>query len=64
MTPNYWAPYNETGMPAISVPSGFSSDGMPIGIQFAGRPFEETTVLNVGHVFQTSRGLLDNRPIL
>lgn len=63
-TPNYWAPYNETGMPAISVPSGFSNDGMPIGIQFAGRPFEESAVLNVGHVFQVSRGLLDHRPVL
>ena len=37
----YTRPYNITGFPAISVPCGFSTDGMPIGLQLAGRPFDE-----------------------
>jgi aspartyl-tRNA(Asn)/glutamyl-tRNA(Gln) amidotransferase subunit A len=38
-------PFNLTGLPAISVPCGFDADGMPIGLQIAGRPFDEATVL-------------------
>ena len=38
-------PFNLTGLPAISVPCGFDSAGLPIGLQVAGRPFDEATVL-------------------
>lgn len=38
-------PFNLTGLPAISVPSGFDNRGMPIGLQVAGRPFDEASVL-------------------
>lgn len=38
-------PFNLTGLPAISVPCGFDKEGMPIGLQIAGRPFDEGTVL-------------------
>jgi aspartyl-tRNA(Asn)/glutamyl-tRNA(Gln) amidotransferase subunit A len=38
-------PFNLTGLPAISVPCGFDGAGMPIGLQIAGRPFDEATVL-------------------
>lgn len=38
-------PFNLTGLPAISVPCGFDDNGMPIGLQFAARPFDEATVL-------------------
>jgi aspartyl-tRNA(Asn)/glutamyl-tRNA(Gln) amidotransferase subunit A len=41
-----------TGMPALSVPCGFSSDGLPIGMQIIGRAFDEATVLRVGHGYQ------------
>lgn len=37
-------PFNLTGLPAISVPCGFDKEGMPIGLQIAGRPFDEGTV--------------------
>jgi aspartyl-tRNA(Asn)/glutamyl-tRNA(Gln) amidotransferase subunit A len=40
------------GLPALSVPCGFSQDGMPIGMQIIGRGFGEAAVLNIGHGFQ------------
>lgn len=41
-----------TGLPALSVPCGFSPDGLPIGMQIIGKPFAEATVLRVGHQYQ------------
>jgi aspartyl-tRNA(Asn)/glutamyl-tRNA(Gln) amidotransferase subunit A len=38
-------PFSLAGLPAVSVPCGFSSAGLPIGLQLAGRPFDESTVL-------------------
>jgi len=45
-------PFNLAGLPAISFPCGFSSGGLPIGLQVAGKPFEEATVLRVAHAYQ------------
>ena len=42
-------PGNATGLPAISVPCGFTQAGLPIGLQFIGRPFEEELLLRVAH---------------
>jgi aspartyl-tRNA(Asn)/glutamyl-tRNA(Gln) amidotransferase subunit A len=47
-------PYDLTGLPAISVPCGFSSAGLPIGLQIAGRAFEEATILKVAHAYEQS----------
>jgi aspartyl-tRNA(Asn)/glutamyl-tRNA(Gln) amidotransferase subunit A len=41
-------PANIAGLPAISVPCGLDSDGLPIGLQLVGRPFDEQTVLRAG----------------
>ena len=49
---NLTRPFNITGQPAISVPCGFSADGMPIGLQLAGRPFDEATVLRAAHAYE------------
>jgi aspartyl-tRNA(Asn)/glutamyl-tRNA(Gln) amidotransferase subunit A len=44
--------WNLTGLPAISIPCGFSSAGMPIGMQVVGRPFDEPTVFKVADAYQ------------
>jgi aspartyl-tRNA(Asn)/glutamyl-tRNA(Gln) amidotransferase subunit A len=44
--------YNLAGVPAISVPAGFNRDGLPIGVQFAGRPFAESTVYQLSHAYE------------
>jgi aspartyl-tRNA(Asn)/glutamyl-tRNA(Gln) amidotransferase subunit A len=45
-------PFNLTGTPALSVPCGFTAGGLPIGLQIAGRTFDEATVLRVGHTYE------------
>jgi aspartyl-tRNA(Asn)/glutamyl-tRNA(Gln) amidotransferase subunit A len=57
-------PYNLTGLPAISVPCGFDRDGLPIGLQIAGKPFDETTVLRVAHAYERSQDWKDRWPQL
>jgi aspartyl-tRNA(Asn)/glutamyl-tRNA(Gln) amidotransferase subunit A len=47
-------PYDLTDLPAISVPCGFGSTGLPIGLQIAGRAFEEATILKVAHAYEQS----------
>ena len=46
------APFNATHLPALSLPCGFNREGLPIGLQIAGRPFDEATVLRVGHAYE------------
>ncbi len=41
-----------TGLPAISVPAGFTPQGLPIGLQIVGRPFQDFAVLQVAHAFE------------
>jgi aspartyl-tRNA(Asn)/glutamyl-tRNA(Gln) amidotransferase subunit A len=48
----YTAPFNATGLPALSLPCGFARAGLPIGLQLAGRPFDEATVLRAGHAYE------------
>ncbi|MBY0611745.1 MAG: amidase [Beijerinckiaceae bacterium] len=55
-------PYNLTGLPAVSLPCGFDDDGLPIGLQIAGRPFDETTVLRVAHAYERTHDWHAARP--
>jgi aspartyl-tRNA(Asn)/glutamyl-tRNA(Gln) amidotransferase subunit A len=50
----FCAPFNMSGLPAISVPCGFSPEGMPIGLQIIGKPFDEETVLRIADAFERS----------
>ena len=46
------SPLDMTGLPALSVPCGFTAAALPIGLQIIGKPFAEETVLRVGHAFE------------
>ena len=46
------APFNLSGLPAISVPCGFDSSGLPIGMQIAGRPFDGAMVLPIAVAYE------------
>jgi aspartyl-tRNA(Asn)/glutamyl-tRNA(Gln) amidotransferase subunit A len=46
------APANLTGLPAVSVPCGFSASGLPLGMQIIGGPFEESTILTVARTYE------------
>jgi amidase len=51
-----------TGHPAISVPGGFTIDGLPVGIQIVGRYRDEWGVLQLAHVFEQATGFGSKRP--
>ena len=46
------SPFNVLGLPAISVPCGFTAAGLPIGLQIVGAPFAESTVLTLAHAYE------------
>jgi aspartyl-tRNA(Asn)/glutamyl-tRNA(Gln) amidotransferase subunit A len=57
-------PCNMAGLPALSVPCGFNSNGVPIGLQLIGRPFDEAGVLRAGHAYeQATKWHLQRPPI-
>jgi aspartyl-tRNA(Asn)/glutamyl-tRNA(Gln) amidotransferase subunit A len=58
----YTRPYNISGTPAISIPCGFSETGMPIGLQLAGRPFDEATVLRAAYAYEQATDWHRRRP--
>jgi len=47
---------NLTGLPAMSIPAGFTAQGLPVGLQLVGRAFDEVTLLRVGHAHERSVG--------
>ena len=54
--------FNISGFPTISVPCGFSSEGLPIGLQLAGRPFDDATVLKAAHAYEQASEWHTSRP--
>lgn len=59
----YW---NSVGYPAMSIPMGQTSEGLPVGLQLAGRPFEESTVLRAADAYQlhTDHHLAESTTVL
>ena len=53
-----------TGLPAISVPAGFTHDGLPVGLQIVGRHQDEWGVLQLAHAFEQATGFHRRRPSL
>jgi aspartyl-tRNA(Asn)/glutamyl-tRNA(Gln) amidotransferase subunit A len=62
--PNFTSPFNCTGGPALALPCGFSADGLPLGMQIGGRPFDDGRVLRAGHAFERAAGFYKRRPSL
>jgi amidase len=53
-----------TGLPAISVPAGFTDDGLPVGLQIVGRHEDDWGVLQLAHAFEQATGFHRRRPAL
>src|SRR5437879_5066815 len=53
---------NLAGLPGLSLPCGFSTAGLPVGVQLVGRPFEETTLIGLGRAYQTITSWHRQRP--
>jgi aspartyl-tRNA(Asn)/glutamyl-tRNA(Gln) amidotransferase subunit A len=60
--PNPFTPFNLLAGPALVVCNGFDRDGLPLALQFAGRPFEEAMVLRAGHAFEVATPWRQHRP--
>ena len=55
---------NLIGAPAMSLPAGFASDGLPIGVQLVGKHFDESTLLQLGHAFQKATDFHQKTPAI
>ena len=58
----FTVPANLAGLPALSLPCGFDQAGLPIGMQVIGRPFDESTILRLGHAFEQATDWHRRRP--
>jgi aspartyl-tRNA(Asn)/glutamyl-tRNA(Gln) amidotransferase subunit A len=54
--------FSLANVPALSVPCGFTATGLPIGLQIAGRPFDESTVLRAGYTYEQGTEWHSRRP--
>jgi aspartyl-tRNA(Asn)/glutamyl-tRNA(Gln) amidotransferase subunit A len=57
-------PINYLGLPALSIPCGFTRGGLPVGMQLIGRSFDEATLLRVGAAFQRATDFHERLPKL
>jgi len=57
-------PFNLTGLPALSVCCGYSSSGLPIGLQIVAPAFREATLLQVAHAYEQAAGWYRTRPVI
>jgi aspartyl-tRNA(Asn)/glutamyl-tRNA(Gln) amidotransferase subunit A len=62
--PSLNAPFNCTGGPALAVLCGFTSDGLPLSMQLAGKPFDDARVLGAAHAFEQETDFHKRRPTL
>jgi aspartyl-tRNA(Asn)/glutamyl-tRNA(Gln) amidotransferase subunit A len=62
--PSLLTAWNVTGQPVLQLPNGFGKNGLPLGMQIVGRPFDETTILRVGHAYERATEWHRRRPQL
>jgi aspartyl-tRNA(Asn)/glutamyl-tRNA(Gln) amidotransferase subunit A len=60
----FTAPFNLSGLPALSLPCGFTREGLPIGLQIVSRAWGESKVLNLGHAFEQATEWHKRMPVL
>jgi Asp-tRNA(Asn)/Glu-tRNA(Gln) amidotransferase A subunit family amidase len=60
----YTHPFNMTGHPAITLPSGWTKDGLPLGLQIVGPWLADDKVLHAAACFERARPWADRRPSL
>jgi aspartyl-tRNA(Asn)/glutamyl-tRNA(Gln) amidotransferase subunit A len=60
----YTTPFDVLGLPAISIPCGFSDDRFPIGLQLVGRAFDEVTLLRIAYLYEQATNWHTLRPPL
>ena len=62
--PEFHGPFNLTGLPTLSVPCGFSDNGLPVALQLVGKAFDEPTVLRAGYTYQQQMKWYEKRPAI
>lgn len=62
--PNLFTAANVTSQPVLEICNGFGTHGLPLGMQILGRPFDEATVLRVGHAYEQATGWHRRHPQL
>ena len=60
----YTAPFNLTGLPALSVPCGFAPDGLPVGLQLVAAPWAETRLLRAAYAYEQAAPWFERTPKL
>jgi aspartyl-tRNA(Asn)/glutamyl-tRNA(Gln) amidotransferase subunit A len=58
----YTVPCNLAGLPGLSLPCGFTSNGLPVGLQLLGKPFDEATLLRVARAYEREHDWCLRRP--
>jgi len=49
---HFSGPFNLTGFPAVSIPCGFTTNGLPVGMQLVAKPWQESVLLAVAHTYE------------
>jgi aspartyl-tRNA(Asn)/glutamyl-tRNA(Gln) amidotransferase subunit A len=62
--PNFTMPFNLTGLPALSLCTGYGEGGLPVSMQIVGKPFAEATVFRAGHAYETATPWRGKRPAM
>ena len=62
LRPSFTNPFNLTGLPAISLPCGFTKNNLPIGLQIVAQPFEESTVFRIAYAYEQETEWHKRRP--
>jgi aspartyl-tRNA(Asn)/glutamyl-tRNA(Gln) amidotransferase subunit A len=62
--PSLLTAWNVTSQPVLALPNGFGRNGLPLGMQIIGRPFDEPTILRIGHAYEQATTWHTKRPQL